>query len=289
MTDGGEAANARQIAYWAAQAGPIWAEHQRALDAMLAGATDLLLARAAPGAGERAIDLGCGAGASTERLADAVGPEGAVLGVDVSPPLLALARERLAGRAQVRLLEADAQTHGFAPEAADLALSRFGVMFFEDPRAAFANIARALAPETGRAAFLAWAGVEENPWFAAPRAVAEARLGPVDPPPPRAPGPMAFAETGYVLEMFEAAGFEAEAETADVTLTPPGGVAGAGRLAAHLGPAARIIQAQNGTEADLAAIAAGVSEALAPYATASGAVEAPARVIVYTARRRGAG
>jgi ubiquinone/menaquinone biosynthesis C-methylase UbiE len=115
----------------------------------------LLLERAAIRPGERVIDVGCGSGATTLAAAPLVGAQGSVLGVDVSEPMLAVARRRAAGLGNVRFVAADAQTHAFEPGAQDLVLSRFGVMFFDDPPRAFASLRRALRPG-GRLCFVCW-------------------------------------------------------------------------------------------------------------------------------------
>src|ERR1700761_2874344 len=132
-------ANAGQIEYWNGAPGEKWVKNQAVMDASLADATAALFPLAAIRPGERVLDIGCGSGQTSLKAADAVGAGGQVLGVDISKPLLALARQRAEGRANLRFLEADAATRGFAPEH-DLLLSRFGVMFFDDPPSAFANI-----------------------------------------------------------------------------------------------------------------------------------------------------
>ena len=193
--------------------------------------------------GERAIDVGCGTGATTLAIAERVGAPGAVLAIDISEPMLAVAHRRSAerGHAQVQFLRADAQTHPFAPAAHDLLISRFGVMFFADPVAAFANLRSALRPG-GRLAFVCWAALEDNPWFALPLAVGERRLGPPDPQPPRAPGPLAFSEPGYVEEILSAAGFaDVAIDTAPTHLQGAASAAAEADFACLVGPLTRLI------------------------------------------------
>ena len=134
-------ANPEQATYWNAR-GEHWVAHQPAIDARLAPVGEALFARAAPCPGERALDVGCGTGTTTLELAARVGASGEVLGVDISAPMLAVARQRCAERGyqHVRLLHADAQSDRFEAAAYDLLLSRFGVMFFSDPVAAFTNL-----------------------------------------------------------------------------------------------------------------------------------------------------
>jgi len=205
------APNAQQVTYWNESAGPTWAELQGPLDRQIAPLGRQAMAALAAKPGERILDIGCGAGETTVELA-ATGAE--VTGVDISRPLLDLARQRAHGLAGVSFLEADAQIHPFAAASFDGVFSRFGVMFFADPEAAFANLRRALRPG-GRLAFLCWRRPDENPIITAPMAAALEHL-PIRPPPPEpgAPGPFAFADPERVRGILETAGFT------DVTLTP---------------------------------------------------------------------
>ena len=140
--------NTEQAALWNDASGRTWVEMQAVLDAMLAPFVAPLVAGISPGETARVLDIGCGAGATTLALARRLGPRGLCLGVDISAPLLAAARARAATEqlASARFREADAQTHGFEAGAFDAVVSRFGVMFFDDPVAAFANIRRAARP-----------------------------------------------------------------------------------------------------------------------------------------------
>ena len=145
---GDSEANAAQAEYWNSEPGRTWIDMESALDASMAAILDLVIARADPRPGEHVLDIGCGTGASTLRAAAAVGGGGRVLGADISGLLLARARARAR---EARLENAsfevcDAQVHDFPPAVFDLMLSRFGVMFFGEPVAAFRNIARALRP-----------------------------------------------------------------------------------------------------------------------------------------------
>jgi hypothetical protein len=156
-------------------------------------------------------------------------------------------------------------------------------MFFADPVAAFRNIARALAPG-GRLVFVAWAGPEHNPWFTIPQRAAVARLGPVEPTPPEAPGPMAFRDAARVTGLLEAAGLrDARAEAIDLGLANPGGLDAVMSLVGSIGALPRVLREKGGTPEDRAAILADVRATLARYATPEG-IRLPARVIVYSAR-----
>ena len=190
-------ANAAQAEYWNSAPAQTWIDCQAALDQRFAPLTELLIGRAGVRPGECVIDVGCGTGTTTLQLAAGVGAHGSVLAIDISEPLLALARRRCleAGHANVRLIRGDAQTHRFERGCHDLVVSRFGVMFFDDPIGAFRNLAGALRPR-GRLAFACWGPLEANPWFALPLQVGIERLGPPEPQPPRAPGPACAQRAG---------------------------------------------------------------------------------------------
>ncbi|HVM99435.1 MAG TPA: class I SAM-dependent methyltransferase [Caulobacteraceae bacterium] len=199
--------NAAQVAYWNENAGPTWVAMQDALDEQLEGLGQGVIAVLDPKPGERIIDVGCGCGATTLELARRVGPGGHVLGADISAPMLAVAKARAkaVGLTQADFAEVDAQTHAFEP--ADGVLSRFGVMFFSDPVAAFANLRRALTPG-GRVAFVCWRAMADNPLMTVPLAAILPLLPePPAAPPPGAPGPFAFADRDRLFGILKDAGF----------------------------------------------------------------------------------
>ena len=277
--------NAAQAEYWNSAAGRQWVEHQEALDQAMAGILRVLVDGAALRPGDRVADIGCGTGASTLAAAAMVGP-GRVLGVDISGLLLdrARARAEMAGLRNIDLLLADAQTHRFDPSAFDVAISRFGMMFFEDPVAAFGNMAQALRPG-GRMVFVAWAETARNPWFQIPEQAAIRRLGAPPPTDLQAPGPLAFADASRVVDLLRAAGLcHVRAETRSCLLTPSGGVTVAARLASRVGPAARIMKTTNGSDEDAEAIEAQIAQELRPYEQ-DGAVRVPAVVHLFSAAR----
>ncbi|HUE45376.1 MAG TPA: methyltransferase domain-containing protein, partial [Aestuariivirgaceae bacterium] len=199
--------NADQARYWGNAGGRAWVEFQATLDAALAPINALLLARAAPAAGERVLDVGCGAGVTALAIAEQVGAEGRIVAVDISPLMLARAVERtppsLASR--IDFIEADAQVHPFPSGHFTLLVSHFGTMFFADPVAAFGNLRRALK-SGARLHLAAWGPLDGNPWFTIPRDAAVARLGAIPPVPPTAPGPLAFSDIGYVLDILRESG-----------------------------------------------------------------------------------
>lgn len=218
-----DAPNAAQSTYWNETAGPTWAAMQSPLDRQLEPLGRAAMAALALRPGEQVIDIGCGAGATTLQLAAIVAPGGGVTGLDISATLLALARSRSEGVEGVKFLEADAQTYRFQPASFDALFSRFGVMFFADPAAAFANLRGALKPD-GRLAFVCWRRPDENPIMTLPMAAALAHLPPPPPPEPGAPGPFAFADPDRVRGILGDAGFR------DVALTPHDEKIGGGDL-----------------------------------------------------------
>ena len=277
--------NEAQVQYWNSAAGDKWVRHQQLIDQQLEVVTDLLLQAAAPQAGETVLDVGCGTGATLLRLARAVGKEGHVLGCDVSAPMLALARQRIvgAGLLDVDLLQADAQSHEFAENAFDLLVSRFGVMFFADPTAAFANLHRPLR-RGGRLAFVCWGPLVDNPFFLLPIKIATRHLGPIEPTPPRAPGPLAFSDTDYVRDILTSAGWSDV--RIDERQPPLLGMATAEEQAAfsiEMGPVSRLIAERRPDPATVAALRTELTTELATYATETG-VEIPSRLHYVTAR-----
>jgi SAM-dependent methyltransferase len=265
--------NAEQVQYWNEVAGPRWVVFQERLDAELGGLSQRALERAGPAAGEAVLDVGCGCGGTSLELARRVGPRGRVLGVDVARPMLARARERAAaaGALQLRFVEADAQTAALEPAAFDLVFSRFGVMFFADPAAAFANLRRALRPG-GRVAFVCWQKLQDNPWVLVPLG-AIAKHVPLPPPPaPGAPGPFAFADAERVRGFLEAAGFR---DVAFDDLREPlrlggGSIEGAVEFLLEVGPAATALREADAGPELRARVGAAVREALEPFVRPSG-------------------
>ena len=201
--------NDEQFEYWNGPEGQHWVDRDTLFDVMLSAFVDPLLDAAAITPDDRVLDVGCGHGA-TSRAAARRATNGAAVGLDISEPMLARARERAIseGVGNVEFVHADAQDHDFGDDAGsfDVLISRFGVMFFVDPVAAFTNLATALRPG-GRVAFLCWQGIVANQWIAVPAAAMAPIVGPPDPPPPDAPGPFSFGDRDRVHGILDAAGF----------------------------------------------------------------------------------
>lgn len=274
--------NAGQVAYWNGSAGERWRARQHDQDTLLAPVTDALLQRAAPAAGEVVLDIGCGCGATSIELARRIVPRGRVLGVDVSAPMLERARERVSPGLPIELINADATAYRFAPAAADLLFSRFGVMFFAEPGKSFANMRSGLR-RGGRLAFACWQEPRKNPWLMLPL---EEACRHVPRPPasgPEEPGAFAFADQGRVRGILEGAGFHRVAlEAVDLRLDMGfgRGLDAAVEGAIGMGPAARALEGQ---PAELRAAAAESIRAALKRYQAGNVVALPGAIWIVTA------
>lgn len=207
--------NSEQAAWWNA-AGQGWARAQDIVDLVLKPFEDLLVAAAKERPRRGVLDIGCGTGAVTRAIADALGDGTTCVGVDISETMIAGAAQH----SNVRFVVADAQVNEFE-ERFDLIVSRFGVMFFEDPVAAFGNLLRATAPG-GELCFITWRSSEENP-FMTTAAQAAARLVPdALPPDPAGPGPFSLTDADKTRELFEQSGWSGiDIRPVDRTCTMP--------------------------------------------------------------------
>ena len=204
--------NADQIEHWNADEAQHWVVEQDRYDRQLAPFADALLSASPIGSGDRVLDVGCGCGTTTLLAArDAA----EAVGVDISAPMLnqARARARAANVTNARFEQADAQTRVFEPASFDVAISRFGVMFFEDPVAAFSNVAHALRPG-GRLSFACWQELGRNDWLLVPGMAALQYVPLPDLGPPDAPGMFSLAAPDRVREVLGSAGFS-DIEVAD--------------------------------------------------------------------------
>jgi ubiquinone/menaquinone biosynthesis C-methylase UbiE len=239
--------NLDQAAYWNGPGGRHWTDRQALQDAVLAPVAQILLAAARPAPGERAIDIGCGCGATTLDIAGVTGSNGRALGADISAPMIERARERAAAeRLPAEFIVADATVQDFRSERADLMISRFGVMFFADPAESFANMRTALKPG-GRLVFACWREPKLNPWMMLPLKAATLHAPRLPDLGPEDPGPFSFASEARVRRILGEAGFaEISLEPFDLELDIAVGQGLENALASTLeiGPASRALEGQ---------------------------------------------
>jgi len=261
--------NAEQIEYWNGDAGKRWAQEDDTMARLLHPVSEALLDHAAVEGCQSALDVGCGGGSQSLMLAQKLGPGAQVLGVDISEPMLQVARGKAAeadpARADVTFLQADAATYDFGAQDFDLVFSRFGVMFFDDPIAAFSNLRKFLRPQA-RLAFCCWQAMQKNDWTRIPLQAALQHVPPPEKPDPQAPGPFAFAEPQRVQDILQASGFRdiaVESFTRDIRFGEASTLAASVRQLAMIGPVSRLLVDQ---EPDIMErVFSSMEEVLAPY------------------------
>ena len=279
-------ANDEMARYWNEGAGGVWVEQQERLDAQIGPLGVRTRDRAAIRSGEAVLDVGCGCGGTTLELAGDVGAGGRVVAVDISRPMLERGKQRArdAGLdARIAWQLEDAQTAPFEGAAFDVIFSRFGVMFFADPVAAFTNMRRALRPG-GRLAFVCWQPRDRNPWMLAP-ALAAAQHIAFPAPLPDAPGPFAFGDAARVRGILERAGFALVAHEA---VNEPMRLAGdsveeALELCLQIGPVGAALREAKPSDAQRARAVEAVREVIKSFETSRG-IEAEAGAWIVTAR-----
>jgi SAM-dependent methyltransferase len=278
-------ANDAQRRYWNEVAGPRWVAGQGFRERRNQESLELLLDRLRLAGGEHVLEIGCGTAAVTLPLARAVGESGRVIGVDISEPMLEVARQHVAeaGLRNVTLLLGDAQVHTFEPAAFDIATSRMGVMFFAEPVTAFRNIRGALKPG-GRLVFVCWAPLAENRHWLISYEIAVRLIGPPETAPETEVGPLAFGNPDHVRRILAEAGFsDISVERAHPTIIG-GNAEEEARQAMMMGPTARLIETKKPSEAVRQKIADEVAAAFAELASA-GPIRLPATIFLVSARK----
>jgi ubiquinone/menaquinone biosynthesis C-methylase UbiE len=200
-------ANEDQAKSWNGSSGAAWIDAQQVLDEMFRSIEELLIETVSSAGAGRVLDVGCGTGSTTLAIARRLGPKGRSVGIDISEPMIAVARQSAErDRVPASFLSADAQTHAFEPASFDMIVSRFGVMFFDDSVRAFANLRRAAATDA-MLQCIVWRSAAENPFMTIAERAAALLLPNLPPRQPNAPGQFAFADARRVQSILEESGW----------------------------------------------------------------------------------
>ena len=203
MTVYGE--NEGQGKYWNEKPGQSWVAYDASMNERLSSISDILFDNLDIAGCRVGLDIGCGAGSTTRRLYEVLGPHSKVTGLDISEQLLNLARTAEKNKL-LEYVQADAQSFTFDNQGADIAISRFGVMFFESPIKAFENIRSAIKPG-GQFRFVCWAPMEVNEFFYVPLKIVSDVTGVSFDAPGKEPGPLAFSDFDYLSSILKESGF----------------------------------------------------------------------------------
>jgi SAM-dependent methyltransferase len=215
-------ANDEQTALWNGPAGQAWVEAQVLLDQVLKPFENLLVRTLTAEPASSVLDVGCGTGTTTLAIARQGGATRRCTGVDISEPMITTAQARAEREgSSARFIRADAQVHPFNHAAFDTIVSRFGVMFFDDPVRAFTNLRRA-ATADARLCIVAWRSAAENPFMTTAERAAGPLLPDLPPRKPNGPGQFAFANGEYVHSILDGSGWTGvDVQPLDVTCTLP--------------------------------------------------------------------
>ena len=260
--------NVDQKEFWNDIKGKLWVDMQPRIDEMMLPFGEKAISALQPQPGEKILEIGCGTGTVTLALADRVTPSGQVFAADISKPMLHMAISRAKARESITFVEADAQVFSFPKGVFDAVFSRFGVMFFEDPVAAFRNFHDAVRPG-GRLAYVCWADRKDNPWIRIPTGASKAFLEIPPPPEDDAPGQFAMEREARVREILGGAGWsDIEVERFDLEHSLGEDVADAAGFISQMGPMSEPFSlADNATKRKCLDV---IQKALLPYAGPAG-------------------
>lgn len=278
--------NANMSEYWNGDGGENWVSFQDRMNVSLMPFGNKAIEAAALSSDENVLDIGCGCGDTSFEIVRQIGSLGYVQGVDISDVILQRARRRQAMFAEqhnISFERADAQCHHFKLMVFDVVFSRFGVMFFDDPAAAFSNIRQALKPE-GRLAFVCWQPIKNNKWVRLPLDVVKNHMPLPTPPGSEEPGPFSFGELDRVHRILASAGFsDVEIKKFEAPFNIGADLDEAVTFLTHIGPASSAIEASDVDDTKRARIVTELRDTLAPYKTEHGVILGAATWIV-TAR-----
>lgn len=266
--------------YWRGVGGDRWVLNLDPLELGIEAFSPPLIEAAAPRTGERVLDIGCGGAKTTISLAQAIAPLGRVTGIDISPQILAVARQRIEGIHNIDLILGDVMETDLG-DPFDLLFSRFGVMFFERPAQAFRRLHGLLKPG-GRLAFICWRSPQENPWMSGPASVFAAHIPNLPKPDPEAPGPFSLADRLKLEEILRVAGFRDISLTRLDSVMPLGPLHEAVAFLMNQGSAAAALAEVDERQRDT--IATALSDHMRQYETDAG-VTPPAAVWIVRAIR----
>lgn len=255
-----------QAARWNGTAGRAWTDVQAALDLMLEPFERHLVDAAARAGARTVLDVGCGTGATTLAIARCLGAGARCVGLDISEPMLERAKNRAEEQASAaRFIRADAQSYPFELGAFELVVSRFGVMFFRDSVAAFANLRAATAP-AGQLRFVAWRAAAENPFMTTAERAAAKFLPNLPLRRPDAPGQFAFADPERIRHVLRESGWvDVDIQPLDLECTLP--AADLAHYYTRLGPLGEVLQGAD--DSTRAQVAAAVNAAFQSYVNGS--------------------
>jgi SAM-dependent methyltransferase len=246
---------------WNGVAGEAWVDQQELLDRMFKGMEELLVHEVLASGRTHILDVGCGAGSTTLAIARAVGAQGGCIGIDVSEPMLAAANAQAAWEgSRARFIHADAQTYDFGDASFDLIVSRFGVMFFDDPVAAFANLRRS-GRDGAELRLIVWRSADENAFMTTGERAAAPLLESVA-VRSDGPGQFAFADETRVRRILADSGWHAiEVRPVEVDCSFP--AKELNRYITRLGPVGRALSTMD--EQTAAKVVKAVLPAFQPY------------------------